>query len=420
MSILCLGINHRTAPLAVRERLAFPKAEVPEAVQALRRLPGVQEIVLLSTCNRVEVYAVATDASRQRAAVIKFLQKARKIPAATFTRAAYQHDDIEAVRHLTDVAAGLDSQVVGEGQIVGQVREAHATALAAGATGTVLNGLFNRALATAKRVRTETEIGRLPASVGSVAVDLAGRIFGELTGRTVLLLGTGETAVIVAEHLMEDGSPRLLVAGEKHLDRAEALAARFGGEALRLSDAHARLDEADVVIVATASTGYVVNRDQVTAALHRRKARPMFLVDLSVPRNIDPDVANLANAYLYNLDDLKAAAGENLKRREAWIAPGRAIVAEGVSQTKAWLDSLEVVPMVVALQAYGEVVRKEVLDRAGKRVRDLPPETRAEVEYLTQAIVNKLLHRPISELKSMAGNGSVPLADFIRKLFKLE
>lgn len=420
MPLLVVGVNHRTAPLALRERLAFPKGDLPDAVRALRAVPGIAEAVLLSTCNRVELYVLAADARRTTAGITRWLRTARRFPAAGLSKAIYRHEGLEAVRHLMEVAAGLDSQVVGEGQIAGQVREAHAIALDAGTTGGVLNGVFNRATAVAKRVRTETEIGRLPASVASMAVDLAGRIFGELAGKTVLLLGTGETAVLVAEQLVDAGAPRLLVAGEKHLDRAQALAKQYRGEALALATARDRLEEADVIIVATAATSHVIDAADVAEALRRRKSRPMFLVDLSVPRNIDPAVAELGNAYLYNLDDLKAAANENLKRRQAWIAPGRAIVAEGVAQTREWLDALEVVPMVRALQAYGETVRREVMDRAGRRVRELPPETRAEVDYLTQAIVNKLLHRPISELKSMGGNGSAPLADFIRKLFKLE
>ncbi len=419
-ALLCLGVNHRTAPLAVRERLTFSRVEVPAAVKALRRLRGVHEAVLLSTCNRVECYVVCRDGSHMRGALVKFFKKLRNIQPAAFERALYEYSGLDAVRHLIEVAAGLDSQVVGEAQVLSQVREAHEMALRVPATSALLNGVFNRALAAAKRVRHETEIGRLPASVSSVAVELAEKIFGGLADRPVLLLGTGETSVLVAENLMEGGAPRLLVAGERRLDRAQALAAKYRGEAVRLGEAQTRLAEVDIVIVATAAAEYVIRREDVAQALHIRKSRPMFLIDLAVPRNIDPAVAELANAYLYNLDDLQAVADENLKRRERWVAPAREIVAETVAQAAAWMESLQVVPTIVSLQRYGEVCRQEVWGRASRAVRDLPPDTRAEVEYLTQALVAKLLHRPVSELKRLtAGNGAASYTDLLRKLFKL-
>ncbi|MEK7767619.1 MAG: glutamyl-tRNA reductase, partial [bacterium] len=225
------------------------------------------------------------------------------------------------------------------------------------------------------------------------------------------------TAVLVAESLMDGGAPRLLVAGERHLERAKALAARYEGEALGLDDARERLAEADVVIVATASARYVIERDHVGRALRARKSSPQFLIDLSVPRNVDPAVASLENAYLYNLDDLKAAANENVKRREQWLGPARAIVAEAVAGTGAWLDSLAAVPVIVSLQAFGEACRQEVLAKA----RALPLEARGQVEYLTQALVAKLLHRPISALKAPRGSdGEAATADLLRRLFQLK
>lgn len=418
--ILCMGVNHKTAPLAVRERLAFPASELPVALRALTGLKGISEAVVLSTCNRVECYLVCGDPGRTRGAVVALLRRLRKLPPTSFERAVYEHRDGEAVRHLIEVAASLDSQVVGETQVMGQVRSAHATALKEDATGTVLNGVFNRALAAAKRVRHETEIGRLPASVSSVAVHLAGRIFGGLAGHPVMLLGTGETSVLVAKSLMESGAPRLLVAAEHHFGRAQALAAKYGGEALRLTDAQRRLAEVDIVVVATASADYVIRRQHVADALRQRKSRPVFLVDLSVPRNVEPGIAELADAYLYNLDDLKTVADENLRRRESWLGAAREIVREEVKGTEAWLETLDVVPAIVALQEYGEKCRREVWARAGRGVRHLPPEVVSEIEYLTRALVAKLLHRPVSEIKSRAGRGGASLVEAARRLFGLE
>lgn len=421
MTISCLGINHRTASVELREKLAFAKTEIPEAARRLVGVRGTSEAVLVSTCNRLEVYVAGEGGPATRSALLAALRASRRLSGPAFARAAYAHEGTAAVRHLVEVTAGLDSQVVGEPQILSQIKDAHAMALAAGATGTVLNGLFNRAVAAGKRVRTETEIGRLPASVSSVAVDLAERIFGGLADKTVLLLGTGETAVLVAENLVDSGAPRLLVASVKSHERAVDLAGRYRGEAVRLADAPGRLADVDIVIAATGGDEPVIRAAQVAGALHARRSRPLFLVDLGLPRNIEAGVADLPNAYLYNLDDLKALADENLKRREAWVAPARAIVAEAVDQAVTWLDGLDAVPTIQALRAWAEEVRREVLAKAGRPVRDLPPAARAEVEYLTQALVNKLLHRPISALKDPAGAaGATSPTDLLRRLFGLK
>jgi glutamyl-tRNA reductase len=420
MSVMCLGLSHRTAPLAVRERLYIGKPELPGAAAMVRRIKGVDEAVVVSTCNRIELYlagAGGPGAVRHvRSAVIRLLAKTRGVPARALGHSAYLVSDLEAVRHLIEVAAGLDSQVVGEAQILSQVREAHEAAMGAGATGPVLNGVFNRALAAAKRVRTETEIGRLPASVASVAVDLAERIFGELSGRSVLLVGTGETAELVALTLVERGALPLLVASGRHLDRARAIARRSGGEALELSSVADRLPEVDVVIAATSAREPVLRRDDVAGAMRARRARPLFLVDLGVPRNIEAGAGDLADVYLYDLDDLKAVADGNLKRREEWAGPAREIVGAEAAECLAWLDSLGAVPVIRDLQKWGEDRRREVMARAGRRVRDLPPGTREEVEYLTKALVAKLLHHPIVKLRE-SGGGS--FGELVRRLFRL-
>ncbi len=421
MNLIRLGVTHRTAPIAVREKLAYGRAEAARAAAALRGHAGIAEVVVISTCNRLEVIVAADDddATRAVATLAGHLARDRKIAPAALKASAETGSGPDVVAHLIRVAAGIDSQVVGEAQILGQVRDAHEAALRAGATGPVLNGVFNRAIAAAKRIRTETEIGRLPASVASVAVDLAERIFGELKDGTVMLLGTGETAELVAESLVDGGAPRLLVAAGRRIERASDLVQRFGGTALALDDAIARLPEADVVIAALAAKEPVVRAADVEAALKSRRGRPMFFVDLGVPRNIEPATADLADAYLYNLDDLKAVADLNRKRRAAWLEPAARIVAEEADQTGAWLDSLEAVPLIVELQRFGEACRAEVMGKAGRRIHALPPETRDEVEYLTRAIVAKLLHRPISRLKDGA-NGRLPYAEVIRKLFGRE
>jgi len=427
MGLVCLGLSHRTAPLAVRERVALSRVEIPEAAAMVRRLSGADEAVVVSTCNRIELYLSAAGGEaaerRMRGAVIRLLAKARRVSAGVLARVSYHHAGEAAVRHLIEVAAGLDSQVVGEAQILAQVREAHAAALAAGATGPLLNGVFNRALAAAKRIRTETEIGRLPASVSSVAVDLAERIFGELAGHSVLLVGTGETAELVAESLVGGGARgsgqnhHLLVASERHPERARALAQRWGGEALGLAGIPSALPGIDIVIAATAVQEPIIRAGDVREAMRLRHSRPLFLVDLGVPRNIEAGAADLEDVYLYDLDDLKTVADENVRRREAWIAPARRIVDAEAAAIVAWLDSLGVVPVIRDLQRFGEEARREVLARAGRRIRDLPPEAREDVEYLTKALVAKLLHNPISGLKALAGGGQA--AELVRRLFGL-
>jgi len=419
MAIVVLGLNHKTAPVEVRERLHFPDRDLPEALGALGALPEVLERLILSTCNRVEVYAVVPEASGAREALQAFLAERRGVPPEAFTEALYLHAEREAARHLFRVASSLDSMVVGEHQIQAQVKEAYAIAGRLGATGPILNGLLERALHVAKQVRTETGIGAAPVSVASVAVDLAKRIFSDLAGRTVMVLGAGEMAELALTHLRDEGIRTIVVANRNH-DRAVELAGRAGGRAVTFLQARDEMVGADIVISSTGAPHVLLGRDDVAEVVRRRHYRPIFLIDIAVPRNIDPKVNELDNVYLYDIDDLQGVVAANLSARKREAVRAEAIVDREAEQFGQWLRSLEVVPTIVSLRERIGAIRRAELEKALGRLGDLTPEQREAVAALSTSLVNKILHQPMTELKRQASSSDGHLyAAILRALFRL-
>ncbi len=419
MAIVVLGLNHKTAPVEVRERLHFPERVLPEALGALGALPEVYERLILSTCNRVEVYAVVPDAAGAREPLQTFLAEHRGVPAEAFAESLYLHAEAEAARHLFRVASSLDSMVVGEHQILAQVKEAYGVAGRLGATGPILNGLLERALRVAKQVRTETGIGAAPVSVASVAVDLAKRIFSDLAGRTVMILGAGEMAELALTHLKDEGIQTVIVANRNH-DRAVELAGRVGGRAVSFLQARDEMVGADIVISSTGAPHVLLTRDDLAEIVRRRHYRPIFLIDIAVPRNIDPQVNDLDNAYLYDIDDLQAVVAANLSAREREAVRAEALVDREVQQLTHWLRSLEVVPTIVSLREKVEAIRRAELERTLGRMGDLTPEQREAVAALTTSLINKILHQPMTELKRQAASSDGHLyAAILRALFRL-
>jgi glutamyl-tRNA reductase len=419
MAIVVLGLNHKTAPVEVRERLHFPERDLPDALASLGALPGVEERLILSTCNRVEVYAVVPDAADARGPLQAFLAEQRGVPPEAFAESLYLRAEAEAARHLFRVASSLDSMVVGEHQILAQVKEAYGIAARLDATGLVLNGLLERALRVAKQVRTETEIGAAPVSVASVAVDLAKRIFSDLAGRTVMILGAGEMAELALTHLKDQGIQTVIVANRNH-DRAVELAGRVGGRAVSFRQARDEMVPADIVISSTGAPHVVLTRDDLAEIVRRRHYRPIFLIDIAVPRDIDPRVNELDNVYLYDIDDLQAVVTANLSAREREAVRAEALVDREVEQFTHWLRSLEVVPTIVSLREKVEAIRRAELERALGRMGDLTPEQREAVAALTTSLINKILHQPMTELKrqAAASDGQV-YAAILRALFRL-
>lgn len=420
MEIIALGLSHKTAAVDLRERLHVSEQELAKPLDLLGGCAEVFERMILSTCNRVEVYAVVADIARARDAIEEALASYHAIPRSLFRDRLYLHASLDAVRHVFRVASSLDSLVVGEPQILGQVKTAYTTARQREATGVILNTLLERALNVAKRVRTETGIGQAPVSISSAAVELARKIFGELSGRTVMVLGAGEMAELAVTHLLEEGARSIIVANRSH-DRARGLAARFGGRAITFADAKAEMLGADIVLCSTGAPHIIFTQEDIQEVIHLRRQRPIFLIDIAVPRDIDPRANAIDNVYLYDIDDLQTVVADNLRQRQREGERAEAIIEREVTQFGDWLRSLEVVPTIVSLRKKIEAIREAELQKALDRLPDLPPEERQAITHLTEAIVNKILHHPLTELKRQSAltDGHVYVRA-LRRLFKLD
>jgi glutamyl-tRNA reductase len=414
--IVVVGLNHETAPVAVREALAFPPDRLPEALAGVRAQAGLAEAVILSTCNRVEVYGRATEASLD--AVAAFVARFHGREQSDIAPYLYRLEGEAAVRHAFRVAASLDSMVMGEPQILGQVKQAYEIAEKAGSLGSVLTSLRNRSVAAAKRARTETAIGRNAVSVSHVAVELARKIFGSLRDRAVLLVGAGKMSELAARQMVRDGA-RASVLGGRTFEKAEQLAAALGGRAAPFEALRAELARADIVISGTGAPGIVIRGADVEAAQAIRRGRPLFLIDIAVPRDIAEDAGTVSGVFLYDLDDVKTVAEANLRERMKEATAAEAILDEEVRDFLEWRRSLEVVPFLVELRKRGDEIRKAELEKARRRMGPLTPEQDHALEAATSAIVNKLLHEPTVQLKQMAGSKQPEHVGFIRKLFGL-
>lgn len=411
--LLALGINHETAPVAVRERVAFADEALPRALAALQAMPQVHEVALLSTCNRTELYAIADDGGE---ALGDWLAT-HPGDASGLHAYLYRYTDGDAARHLFRVATGLDSLVLGEPQILGQVKQAWVAARSAGTLGNRLDRLFQHAFSTAKRARTDTRIGASPVSVASTAVRLLQESFARPSDATVLLIGAGETIELAARHLVQANVARLLVAN-RTLAHAQELASRHGGFALPLAELDRHLAEADVVISATASRDPVIMRSQVEQALSLRKHRPMLLLDLAVPRDIAADVGGLRDAYLYTVDDLQRAVEDNRRNRRVAAEEAEAIIELQVARyAEQHAASARHAPLK-QLRSHGEAARTEVLAKARQQLAaGLPPEQ--ALEYLAHTLTNRLLHAPTVALREAALTGDAELARVAEKLFPI-
>ena len=411
MSLFVLGINHQTAPVSLRERVAFSGDAVPAALDALRALPSVHEVALLSTCNRTELYAVTDDNGD---ALANWLAS-HPDDAGDLHAYLYRHENADAVRHLFRVATGLDSLVLGEPQILGQVKDAWATARNAGSLGNQLDRLFQQAFATAKRARTDTRIGANPVSVASTAVRLAQESFARLADSTVLLIGAGETIELAARHLVQASTKRLLIAN-RTLAHAQDLATRHGGYALALSELDRHLAEADVVISATAARDPILHKPQLAAALAARRHRPMLLLDLAVPRDIAPDVAQLKDVFLYTVDDLERAIEENRRSRREAAEEAEAIVELQVSRYVETLGASTRTEPLKRLRAHGEAAKADALAKARQQLA-AGGDPQAVLDMLAHTLTNKLLHAPTIALREAALSGNAELARAADKLF---
>jgi len=420
MSIIVVGLSHKTAPVDVREKLSFPEAMVPDALKALKGYEGIKESLILSTCNRVELYASVNDSGMGVAQIKKFISDYHKLSPESLEQSLYVRTDAEAVRHTFRVASSLDSMVVGEPQILGQLKDAFEFALKAKTTSAILNKLLKKAISSAKRVRTETKIAESAVSISFAAVELARKIFGDLEGKTVMLLGAGEMAELAARHLLNNGVKSIMVTN-RTFERAVELAKEFNGSAVHFDDFPTEMVMADILICSTGAPHYVVKHDVVGRALKDRRHKPIFMIDISVPRNIDPEVNKIDNVYLYDIDDLKGVVSSNIEGRQKEAEKAEEIVVQEVETFLQWERSLDAVPTIVDLREKVEDIRKCELEKALGQLNGISDGQRNAVEALSTAIVNKIVHAPIVVLKQEAADtANEELFKFARKLFNLD
>jgi glutamyl-tRNA reductase len=420
MKLHITGVSHKTAPVEVRELLAFRPETLAGALADLKARQGVVEAVILSTCNRVEITVTSDDRSDPQAIVDAFLADHKAVSPDAIAPHLYRHEGQDAIHHLFRVAASLDSMVVGEPQILGQLKAAYASAKECGALCGWLDGLMTRAFGVAKRVRSETGVGQMAVSVSYAAVELARKIFGSLANRTIMIVGAGKMSELAARHLRRSGASHVFVANRTH-QRAAEMAALFQGTPVEYTRFVAMLPEVDIVIASSGAPHYILHKEEMQRVIAARRNKPMFLIDIAVPRNIEPTVNDVDNVYLYDIDDLQEVVNANLRERMKEAEHAEALVAEEVERTMARLKVAEVTPTIVGLQEQLEQIRAAELEKMRRKCGPLTPEMEQALEAMTRAIMNKVAHGPISELRSHAGNPEgAHVVAAIRKAFHLQ
>ncbi|WP_206811641.1 glutamyl-tRNA reductase [Paradesulfitobacterium ferrireducens] len=414
-----VGLSHHSAPLEIREKLAFPASEINNALQELIAYPALEGIVILSTCNRLEIYAATTDIEIGQDAIKKFLYERSGLSADELNRYLYSRTLYEAVRHLFNVVSGFDSMVLGETQILGQVAQAYEDAYAAGVTNKVINVFFQNALTVGKRVRTETKIDQHPVSISYTAVELAMQKFPNLKGKTIMILGAGEMSYLTAKHLVAAGASTVLVSNRSY-DRALSLAAEFNGRAVRFDEMDAYLGEVDIIISATASVHYVLLPERVEKIMRARAGRALLIIDIAVPRDVHPEVGSIPGVTLHDIDDLQGVVDRSLQARESAAVQGKKIIEEEMKHFLKWHNSLFVIPTIVALKQRAEEIKEVQLSRALERLGTLTPKQEKAIRSLANSIVNQLLHAPITNLKEFADTRQGHLyTEILQNLFDL-
>ena len=417
--LLAIGASHKTASLALRERLSLPEGRAASLLGELVSAPEVHEAVAISTCNRTELYLVAADPVDAESLALSALSRQAGIRPTELLGNLYSLRGTDTVRHLFGVAAGLDSMIIGENEIQGKVRRSYELALVEGTTGPVTNRLFRDAIAAGKRARTETGIGRSRVSVSSIAVELAEQVLGDLCSRRVLVIGAGENGEVTARALADRGVHSIFVANRRY-DRAIGLAARFGGEAVRFDDLPKLLVEADIVVSCTASPHQIIGREELALVLEERAGRPLMMIDIAVPRDIDPSVRDLPGLALYDMDDLQHAVARNMSGREAEAVKAERLIDQEVERYSRWFGSLEIVPTITALRERGDEIVSQVLRENDGRWESLSDNDRRRLELMARALMSRLLHEPTLRLKGSEGDRAYVYVDALRELFALD
>lgn len=420
MNFLVIGLSHKTAPVELRERLGFASDDPGSVLRAITALPGITEGMILSTCNRVEVYAASQDPPLGCVRLQRFMAEYHGLDEDQLKPHLYIHSGRDAIRHLFRVASSLESMILGEPQILGQLKEAYTMAESSCTAGPVFNRLLPRAFSTAKRVRNETAIAQHAVSVSYAAVELARKIFGDLADKSVMIVGAGKMCELAARHLTGQQVGEVLVTN-RTLARAQTLAEQFGGRAVPFAEFPLYLNRTDIVITSTAAGGLLLTRTMLEEVIRQRKNRPMFLIDIAVPRNIDPHVNGIDNIYLYDIDDLNGVIETNLRERRKAAKKAEDIIEQEIVRFYSWLRSLEATPMIVALRQQVEDIRRRETEKALDGLQHLDADDRRVIEALTRSIVNKVLHSPLKMLKRASDDitGEVYL-EAVRRLFDLD
>jgi glutamyl-tRNA reductase len=420
MNIVVVGLSHKTASVDIREKVAFAPNQMEKPLQELLTIPDITEGVIVSTCNRVEIYASSRDIAGGMARLKRFLADYHNLPLETLEPHLYALHGEAAIRHVFRVASSLDSMVVGEPQILGQIKTSYGYAAEYKSSGIILNRFLHKAFSVAKRVRTETKIASSAVSVAFAAVELAKKIFGDLTDKTVMLIGAGEMCELAAKHFLNSGVRGVMVTNRTY-ERAVNLAEEFDGKAVNFDELFDHLHKADIILSSTGAPHFIIGQKDIDEVIRRRKLKPMFFIDIAVPRDIDPKVNDVDNVYLYTVDDLNGIVQSNLEQRSKEAQKAEEIVNQEIGQFFKWLSSLDVTPTIVALRSRFEEIRQAELAKTATGWKDLAPEDRKRLEALTSAIINKLLHNPTSILKRTGQGGRTDLyVDALRQLFELE
>jgi len=416
MSLITLGINHKTAPVELRERVTFAPDKLADALKKIATLNPVNEIAILSTCNRTELYCTLENSDHN--SIIDWISEHHKIEADELRNYLYTYPENDTIRHMFRVATGLDSMILGEPQILGQMKDSYNEAMKAGTLGGTLGRLFQHTFTVAKQIRTDTAIGSSPVSVAFAAVRLAKQIFGDMGQQTALLIGAGETIELAARHLHDNGTGRMIIAN-RTVERAHDLAGQFDGYGIALQDIPAHLSEADIVISSTASQTHILNKDMVTEALKQRKHKPMFMVDIAVPRDIDPAISELEDVYLYTVDDLHDVIEEGQRTRQEAAVQADEIIDVQVQHFLAWSKSLNAVDTIREYREKAEQSRDEIMDKAKRQLEQGKPADEV-LQFLANTLTNKLLHDPSASLRDAASQGRMEVIRAAQEIFNLK
>jgi glutamyl-tRNA reductase len=417
MKTVVIGLNHKTADVDLREKLAFNGPKLEEGIRQIRALPEIRETIIVSTCNRVEIYLTVKDVAKAFEAVKDFFVRFFDIRKESLENALYLYDDMQAVRHIFRVSSSLDSMVVGEPQILGQLKDAFEFALERKTTGVLLNRLLKKSISVAKRIRTETKIAENAVSISFAAVELARKIFDDLPEKSFMLLGAGEMAELAAKHMMNNGVINIVIANRTY-ETGCNLAKEFNGRAIKFDEYLDELAHMDILICSTGAQKYVLMKDQMQKVMKERKNRPMFLIDISVPRNIDPAINDLDNVYLYDVDDLKGVVDTNILERQKEAEKAEEIIEEEIETFKKWLSSLDSVPVVIALREKAEAIKKEEVEKLLNRLPEIGDKEKKAIEGLASSIINKLIHAPTVALREDSEDRDIMIAT-IKRLYGL-